>query len=107
LYAFKGFFDVGIREHDFAQGVADALDVWQRVKKREGNQVLKLPNQVLPPVPPAPVVDDVQLARVKQRMEVMIAAAINGLPFAEKLWVKAMLEWQIDLFLGSFLQSLG
>jgi predicted acylesterase/phospholipase RssA len=106
LYAFKGFFDVRIRQHDFAQGIADALEVWQGVQGREGRQVLKLPNRDLPPMPAAPDIGDADLDRVKARLETIINSAIGGLPDLEKLYVKAALQWQINLFLGSFLKSL-
>ncbi len=106
LYAFSGFFDVGIRMHDFAQGVADALEVWQAVQTKETRQFLILPNQQLQPVPPAPEINPAQIQRVQDRLNTIIDSAVNTLPVLERLWVKAMLEWQIKLFVGSFLRSL-
>ncbi len=106
LYAFKGFFDVRIRAHDFAQGVADAFEAWTAVSKREPQQILLLPKQQLPPVPPAPDIDDAQLKRVQDRLDAIIDLAVGTLPLLEQVWVKAMLEWQIKLFVGSFLRSL-
>lgn len=106
LYAFKGFFDVRIRAHDFAQGVADALEVWQGVQGREGSQVLKLPNQALPPVPAAPDIGGADLDRVKVRLEAIINSAIKTLPTLSEVYVKTALQWQINLFLGGFLKSL-
>jgi hypothetical protein len=106
LYAFKGFFDVRLRGHDFAQGVADALEVWQGVQGREGSQILKLPNQTLPPVPAAPDIGDAQLSRLKARLETIIDSSVDDLPELKKLYVKAALQWQINFFLGSFLKQL-
>ena len=106
LYGFKGFFDVGIREHDFAQGVADAFEVWKRVQTRETRKILVLPNQQLQPVPPAPEkIDGAQLQRLQDRLDTIIESAVDTLPFIEQLWVKAMVEWQIKLFVGSLLKS--
>lgn len=105
LYAFKGFFDEGIRNHDFQQGVADALEVWQGVQRREGSAVLLLPNQPAPNVPQAPDIGDDQLDRLKERLETVINSAVSTLPELEKLWVKAAIQWQINLFLGGLLKS--
>src|SRR5208337_3422876 len=106
LYAFSGFFDVGIRIHGFAQGVADALEVWQAVQTRETRQILVLPDQQLQPVPPAPDINPAQIQRVQDRLDTIIDSAVNTLPLLERVWVKAMLEWQIKLFVGNFLRSL-
>ena len=72
LYAYKGFFDVCIRAHDFAQGVADAFEVWTAVQKRETQQILLLPKQQLQPVTPAPDIDNAQLKRVQDRLDAII-----------------------------------
>ncbi len=106
LYAFSGFFDVGIRMHDFAQGVADALEVWQAVQTRETRQVLMLPDQQLQPVPPAPAIDPDQIQQVQDRLITIIDSCALPLLPLNKVWVRAMLEWQIKLFVGSFLRSL-
>jgi hypothetical protein len=106
LYAFSGFFDIRTRMHDFAQGVADALEVWQAVQTKETPQILVLPHQQLQPVPPAPAIDPAQIQRVKTRLDRIIDSAVNTLPILDQVWVKAMLEWQIKLFVGGFLRSL-
>jgi hypothetical protein len=80
LYASKGFFDVGIRLHDFAQGVTNAFGVWRKVQQRETSQFLKLSNQQIPPVPSAPDRDySRQTQKVRERLDTVLDSAANTL----------------------------
>jgi hypothetical protein len=106
LYAFKGFFDVRIRQHDFSQGVYDAFKVWQAVQQKETRKNLLLPNQ--PPQPGAldPNIGAAQLPLLQHRLDTIVDTIIRSLPPAARVLEKATVEWQIKLFLAKFLRSL-
>jgi hypothetical protein len=106
LYAFKGFFDVRIRQHDFSQGLYDAFEVWKAVQQKETRKILLLPNE--PPQPAAldPNIGSAQLPRVQRRLDTIVNTVIDNLSTAERVLAKATFEWQIKIFIDKFLRSL-
>lgn len=106
LYAFKGFFDVNIRKHDFAQGVADAFNAWRDVASLEPTQTLVLPSGDAPSVPTVPPANySNQMKIVQNRLDAIVNSAVNATTLSgiTKDWI----EFQIKFVLADLIKTLS